>query len=119
MPLYASGRAAADSRDAAARRARRAREDAGDFRAFGHESVLVFPLQREDELTHLASGHHLSSWRGFNKASSKTVHAIKKPLANSLEAVAPAKVCPRPRPRPSPRREPLSWGSPELDHGSP
>lgn len=58
MPLYASGRGAADSRDAAARRARRAREDAGDFRAFGHESVLVFPLQREDELTHLALGHH-------------------------------------------------------------
>lgn len=60
MPLYASGRGAADSRDAAARRARRARADAGDFRAFGHESVLLFPLQRGDELTHLAfqAGHH-------------------------------------------------------------
>ena len=77
MPLYASGRAAADSRDAAApRRARRAREDAGDFRAFGHESVLRYALQREDELTHLASG--CPSWCGFKKASSKTVHAIKK-----------------------------------------
>ena len=70
MPLDASGRAAADSRDTAApRRARRAREDAGDFRAFGHESVLLFPLQREDELTHLASGHH--------GAASRSSEAIK------------------------------------------